>query len=653
MKGKIVLAIVLSTLLCLLISLTACEGTPTTSGVSNQSTPIVESSADSSIEDSIDDSTANSSTEDSVDDSTVDSSTVDSADSSVNNDSSNNEDSSNSSDSSSNNEDSSADEYVCEGCGKVLNVNEKHEICEYCGGFLCLGDHEKCGNQGGNEKVCNHTAEGLTAVGSEEVICAWVDFYPHYYCEVCEKYFYYDETAITVFVECGDCNGDKQDGHFCSTCQRMVRELCSHCSSCLACCECNFEDLTTYCPQCSNLVTYYEGFEPACDHPGFYDTYQCGWCDITYRIEGGTYIIIENGFAEIPPLGHRTENGVPVCLNCGYIYSESVCVGCLKSENACGTCCFDYYSTSFVRPIEYTAQLRTQIGDVWVRLDFYYNERNNSASLDYKLKSAEDYGYIEIATITASARRIGDYVVEFVPTAATVYYRNYMDIGFDFYGSELQIDSTKISYFSIENTYQYWEDGSNEGASSRLFAYMNYPFEVCEDCHGIATLGGHGECGEEGCGKSLCAGHVHGECDHENVEEYYESYCGMAMHYKCNDCNQILYASYNGMSEYLEVCEECIRIKEEMGGSDGKEDGSNDGYGSGSEGGDIGGGMGVNVTLNGEMIFVPYFNLCDLIYEHYGDPSNVKYIVYNGMLCENVEEMLYVVMCEGDVIEIG
>ena len=131
----------------------------------------------------------------------------------------------------------------------------------------------------------------------------------------------------------------------------------------------------------------------------------------------------------------------------------------------------------------------------------------------------------------------------------------------------------------------------------------------------------------------------------------------MPMHYKCNDCNQILVATYGGAGEHLDVCEECIRIKEEMEGSNGKEDGSEGGEGGeGGDGegvGDIGGGMGVNVTLNGEFIFVPYFNLSDLIYEYFGDVSNVKYIVYNGMLCENIEEMLNVAMCEGDVIEIG
>ena len=443
----------------------------------------------------------------------------------------------------------------------------------------------------------------------------------------------------------------------------MVRELCSHCTYCLTCCECNFEDLTTYCPECTAEVSYYEGFEPSCDHPGLYDTYQCNSCNITYRIEGSTYIKLENGYAEIAPLGHRTENGVPACLNCGYLYSDSVCVGCLKSEYGSGTCCFDYFSTAFIMPVEYTAQLRTQIDGVWVRLDLYYDEHRNYASLDYKLKYQDDYGYTEIATITASARRITNYVIEFVPTSATVWYRNHTDGSMDLYGTELQIDTTKISYFSIEHSYQYWEDGSNEGASSRLFAYMNFPFEICEDCRGIASLGGHGVCSEAGCGKSLCAGHVHGECDHENIEEYYESYCGMAMHYKCNDCNQILFASYNGSGEYLAVCEECLRLKEEMGGSDGKDDGSEGSeYGDGSEGdegseggeGGFGGegGMGINVVLNGNEIFVPYFNFVDLIYEYYGDVSNVKYIVYNGMLIENVEEALYVTMCDGDVIEI-
>ena len=98
-----------------------------------------------------------------------------------------------------------------------------------------------------------------------------------------------------------------------------------------------------------------------------------------------------------------------------------------------------------------------------------------------------------------------------------------------------------------------------------------------------------------------------------------------------------------------------------MEGSNGKEDGpdngsegGDDGIGGGDVGGgDIGGGMGVNVTLNGNPIFTPYFYLSDLIYEYFGDVTNVKYIVYNGMLCENIEEMLNVVMCEGDVIEIG
>ena len=642
MKGKIILALILSAMLCVVFSLTACGSTPSTPDDGTQSSSGIEDVSGSS-------GSGTGTSSDSGTGGSSDSGTGGSSSTGTGN-------------SSSDNNDSSKEEYVCEGCGKTLNVNETHALCEYCGEYVCSGNHDKCGNQGGTEKVCNHTAEGLTPVGREEVICAWADYYDHYYCEVCEKYFYYDPTSasITLFIECGDCNGDKQDGHFCNTCQTLVKELCSHCSSCLNCCECNFEDLTTYCPQCTCEVTYYEGFAPSCDHPGFYDTYQCGMCDITYRIEGTTYIKLENGYAEIPPLGHRIENGVPACLNCGYLYSDKVCVGCLSSENGCGTCCFDYFSTAFIRPVEYTAQLRTKIGDVWVRLDLYYDEHRNYARLDYKLKAQDDYGYVEVATITATAKRITDFVIEFVPTAATVSYRSHLDTSIDFYGNALQIDTTKISYFSIENSYQYWEDGSNEGASSRLFAYMNYPFEICADCHGIESLGSHGVCSEDGCSKSLCAGHVHGQCDHENIEEYYDTYCGMPMHYKCNDCNQILVATYGGAGEHLDVCEECIRIKEEMEGSNGKDDGTEGGSEGGSGGDDgiggedgIGGGMGVNVTLNGEFIFVPYFNLSDLIYEYFGDVSNVKYIVYNGMLCENVEEMLYVVMCEGDVIEIG
>ena len=104
MKRKIILALVLSTMLCMLISLTACTGTPTTSGAGDQSSPSIESVTDSS-------------TNSTVDDSTIDSAIDSVVDSSVNNEQS-----------SDNNDDSSVDEYVCDGCGKLLNVNEKHEM---------------------------------------------------------------------------------------------------------------------------------------------------------------------------------------------------------------------------------------------------------------------------------------------------------------------------------------------------------------------------------------------------------------------------------------------------------------------------------------------------------------------------------------------
>lgn len=636
MNKKFTLVLLLTVALCIFLTLSACTPNPSTSVPTSENSEITSVDSNENVNSSITSENSENSSVSGGNQSAIDS-TIDST------------------------FDSSTEGYVCPGCGENLG-NTKHTVCGVCGNYSCVGDHKKCNTHGGNQtETCNHTADGLTMVSSEEVICGWVEFYTHYICTVCNKYFYYDETSVTLFVECGDCNGDKQDGHFCTNCNRLVREICYHCTHCLSCCECNFDDLTQYCPKCSCTVSFQEGFNATCDHPGLLSTYYCGACDFSYYIADGRYVpTTEAGYVEIPPLGHKTENGVPVCLNCGYLYSENYCVGCLGTEYTSGTCCFDYMSSSFVRPIEYGGQLRVMRGDSWIRLDFWYNEHTKSATLEYKTKTVDSYGYTNIATITGSAKRISEFVVEFTPTQATIHAVNHFDANLNGEVYTVNVDSNKISYFSFEDCYQYWEDNTNEGAHAKLFAYLNMPFEICEDCHGLKDFKNHGTCGEIGCGKSLCKGHVHGKCDHENVSEYYDAYCGMGFHYKCNDCGEILFAFFmGGETPVLTVCEECKRLNEENGGYGDKEEGGDNGSigGDNGENGEGGenwgeGGMGVSISLNGKEMFLPYFNFIDLISEFYGDGSTINYIVYNYKLFENIEDVLYITMSDGDMIEI-
>ena len=141
----------------------------------------------------------------------------------------------------------------------------------------------------------------------------------------------------------------------------------------------------------------------------------------------------------------------------------------------------------------------------------------------------------------------------------TVFQRNLADYVNTSYVPSFDMTNAAPSYLMSTRVSAY-TGGNGDALSHEYFVVgiLNLPFDVCEECHGVLNVGDHGVCYVDGCMKSLCAGHVHGVCDHDMKIPTDISECGSGFHYYCPDCDQfiVMREEMGQVFEYY-VCDMC------------------------------------------------------------------------------------------------
>ena len=494
-------------------------------------------------------------------------------------------------------------------CG--YNMQYEHRKCNDCGKVLCVVYNEigvemfECYYCDPNIVICNHTPESMT---STDVDC--VSGRSHYYCSNCQGIFLYNEmrgaytcgicgnygeanTCASCYgaaeTLCGSCNQcqyccscigeeDKEEQKFCSGCYNAVTSVCERCEKCSECCACSERvDITQYCPRCASDVTVFKGHDASCLHPGMRDTYSCQKesCGYSYMIINGTDVATsgeESGIlGMIEPYGHNDSDGNYACDRCHKLYDEEKCVFC-GGANPCFECMHIYEGA--VCPVSWGGVNKYQTdGGNWVKIEVHYSKESSIATLKYSLRytygdNAEYTEYADIITVTCSAYFVtnDNYVLALTPVSAEIHRRNLLDNGWSSAQVEsFGVDTGKISYVMLTEYQTNYDDNMWAPNDNIMGVVLNLPFTVCSSCDGIFELGVHGVCESDGCGKNLCAGHIHGVCDHDN-KELCSSICGDCTdHYYCSDCGTYLRAMYEGSGYFLEECVMCKEYESSIG----------------------------------------------------------------------------------------
>ena len=444
--------------------------------------------------------------------------------------------------------------FYCSVCDKIFvrildadgRVFEDKE-CPYC-------------IKGGSDNYCNHTKDGLHQVDYNACDSSRV----HYTCYTCKLFFVYDEESITGYVECIVCN---YGGKYCSGCSVAVREACQYCDLCFNCCSCvDRNDITLYCPKCKKDVSLTtEGMEPGCLNGGMYTTYTCYECEYTYRIENGTHIPCDPNFF-LEPLGHKDSDDNYACDNCGKLYSDEYCVVCGGANAPYHECDEVYYMA--VRAVTYLGLIVERKSDsTMIKMRVSVTDRS-TGYITYSVKEKDMFDFVDVACVEFAVSTVdtNNFVLKYVPTKVTVYKKNAQDYMGNGYKESLDFDASKISYIMFTEIQPIVEGYEASYNDKKVAAVLNLPFEICDDCHGIKNVGDHGICGTDGCTKSLCNGHVHGECDHENATMTDSSYCGMSFHYYCPDCKKYFEGYDMGTTVVLNECNMCNNYKNDEEG---------------------------------------------------------------------------------------
>ena len=407
---------------------------------------------------------------------------------------------------------------------------------------------------------CNHTGEGLHMI--DDAPCGSG---AHYACDYCSKLFIYDETSVTLFVECKKCIYGE---NYCESCNSYAENRCYDCYMCFNCCSClDTSDLTIYCPKCRNGVSYNEGMAADCINGGIESTYTCYSCDYTYIILDGTHVECRNPM--INPLGHKDSNDDYVCDNCAKLYSKDFCVVCGDTENGLYHGCEHYYFEAVKAFTWYGVSVKHTNDGYSIKISVSLNSKT-SGTIYYYLKNNDLPDYVEIARITCDVTSVSGspYVFKYTPTNVCVLQRNVLDYVNYGYVSSLEFDANTVSYIMFTRVSGY--DGVDQTTyNDQLIAsVLNLPFETCDDCYGVKAVGNHGVCKADECGKNTCAGHIHGVCDHENAYQTDDTVCGGAgNHYYCPSCNKFLMAmplAYDKLIfEVCQICSDNIPFKQE------------------------------------------------------------------------------------------
>ena len=433
--------------------------------------------------------------------------------------------------------------YSCAECRKVF-----YRVC----GINEIFDYECMYCQYVEQSYCSHTLDTLYCIGTgycgSEVM--------HYQCYDCSLVFIEENSMTsTGLVECFRC---KYGDYYCYSCNSVAERMCIDCRYCFNCCICEEKrDITRYCPRCRCDVMYYEGFEPDCINGGMYSTYDCVGCGYVYRIEDGAHYECYDAMRS--PLGHSDSNGDYVCDSCTKLYSESTyCVICGNYNDLYHGCEGYYFQAVRAYTWSGITLKRTDDGH-WIKVTITITNKT-SGTMTYSIKNDEMYDYVDIAYVqcNVSSASGSAFVFEYVPTSVTVYRRNISDYINTGYTANLNAILTAPSYvmFTDASAYQ----GGNEANYNDRYVVgiINLPFYVCGECHGVEAVGNHGTCYEDGCGKNLCAGHVHGVCDHDMKIPTDISECGFGFHYYCPDCDQfiVMHEEMGQVFEYY-VCDMC------------------------------------------------------------------------------------------------
>ena len=430
--------------------------------------------------------------------------------------------------------------YSCRECRKVFyRVYKENGVFDY--------ECEYCAYTGDNS--CIHEIAYLYPTDTSK--CGRSEM--HYLCQHCGAYFIEEHSMTTDgLVECLACMyGD----NYCASCHTVAETICYDCRLCYSCCTCeDKKDITRYCPKCRSDVMYQEGMPADCINGGMQSTYNCMGCNYIYRIEDGMHFECHDPY--IPPTGHDDANGDYECDRCLKLYTNDFCAIC-GGENYDFHGCEEYYYQA-VRAVTWHGIMLEYAQDGYViKINVSVNEREYG-KIDYYLKKEGMYDYLCIASITCDVRVLSEksFVLEYTPTVMTVFQRNLADYVNTSYVPSFDMTNAAPSYLMFTRVSAY-TGGNGDALSHECFVVgmLNLPFNVCEECHGVANVGDHGKCTVDGCGKDLCAGHVHGVCDHDFKYPVEQTECGMSFHYYCPDCNK--YVVVHEMDGIIRECYSC------------------------------------------------------------------------------------------------
>ena len=432
--------------------------------------------------------------------------------------------------------------YSCRECRKVFyRVYEENGVFDY--------ECEYCAYTGDN--TCVHEIAYLYPMDTGK--CGRSEM--HYLCQHCGVYFIEEHSVwFDGLVECKACMyGD----NYCISCSNIVEQICYDCRLCYSCCICEYKhDITAYCPRCRMNVYYADGYVATCMNSGMYGTYYCEGCGYRYRVENGMDIDCWDNI--ILPLGHCDRDGNYECDNCLMLYSEGRCAIC-GGENYDFHGCEQYYYEAVRAVTYYGVILERAYNGYWIKLDISISEKKQGNIAYYLMKDGM-YDYMEVARITCDVKAISEksYVFEYIPTSVTVLSRNIDDYVNTGYVQSFDMTNVSPSYIMFTRLSAY--TGGNEALYNDKYAVgvINLPFDVCDECHGIANVGEHGFCYVDGCMRNLCAGHVHGVCEHDYKYPVDWSECGIGFHYYCPDCNKyVVVREMDGIVYESYLCDMC------------------------------------------------------------------------------------------------
>ena len=231
-----------------------------------------------------------------------------------------------------------------------------------------------------------------------------------------------------------------------------------------------------------------------------------------------------------------------------------------------------------VSPVSYVGvkKYQTEAGN-WVKIRVWYEKDTGRATMTYSIRfnygeDVEYTDYYEIASITYEAGFVTSEMVNYVlalrPISVNVIKRNILDFAWNSSMVEsFGIYTENITYIMFTRNQTNYDDGEWAPNDNVMGVVLNLPFDVCSHCDGLAALGGHGVCTEEGCGKNLCAGHVHGQCDHDNANVCDPKCWDSTEHRYCPDCDTYFRLMYEGNGYFLEECDMCEENKDNEDGS--------------------------------------------------------------------------------------